>query len=779
MRLWDVAGQASLGEQLIGYQVNSLAFSPDGKLIVLGSEEATLDLLDVVRQVPLGKPMRGHRDSVQSVSFSPDGKLIVSGSKDTTLRLWDVTQQAPLGKPLEGHTGVVTSVAFSPDGRLIASASGDKTVRLWNVATQAPLGKPMTGHKGEVQSVSFSPDGKLIVSGSESHTVRLWKTATGCCLTVLYWHYSITTVAMTPSPCLTLLDAKKAQPMPMLSKMEIDEDMLAIGDEMGALSFWAVSRKDASIRFVGMPRHASMPLLLDGIALRGCRMDQQSKRLLAQYRAKVDEVVVEVAEEKEKKSVVNPTSFPILSGLSSTSQPSSTSSTESIISPQPSTLFTPTSLTQTVLISAASSSSHISSAAFFSAASSPIITSNQTKIKPPQLDEKKREQLIPLYNELTKACEDGSLARVKAAIEKGAVVYPLNKIDKSPLYCAVYGMNPEIVQYLIEQRGEEVPAISWRDCEAHNQMLYGRTFLNMNFDPSTYGDWHDLLIQIESNEYLTGHHLVQVKKFLGGNLKNYASFKALKNAVAQWKIKIVGLGQVMREREYVEDAWGQTESVYKAGRNQIRQAVEIREMKSKQYRPTSKTTQTLSTTMAASTVSTATNSVSSPSLLLPITLDSHINSDQFVTSHAPLSQTSLSTISLLQPKGHIQGDMPRSPAFFIPEERKSSSLTALNGGLFSSTTPKASITSSTTGKKLPPTPSQQARLFPLPPEQKTQAVTSVSTKNTLEYDLAKRFSQTNSSASSSSSSSSSTLFSSTSSSRSASTSSTTSTTTLH
>ena len=56
-------------------------------------------------------------DKVFSVAFSPDGRRIVSGSDDGTLRLWDAGTGQQIGAPLTGHTGPVASVAFSPDGR--------------------------------------------------------------------------------------------------------------------------------------------------------------------------------------------------------------------------------------------------------------------------------------------------------------------------------------------------------------------------------------------------------------------------------------------------------------------------------------------------------------------------------------------------------------------------------------------------------------------------------------------------------------------------------------
>ncbi|MFN7769521.1 MAG: hypothetical protein ACK5UC_20165 [Planctomycetaceae bacterium] len=197
LKVWDaVTGQETL--TLTGHtnRVFSVAYSPDGKRIVSGSYDKTLKVWDAATgQETL--TLTGHTGPVLSVAYSPDGKWIISGSDDNNLKVWDAaTGQETL--TLTGHTKRVSSVAFSPDGKRIVSGSWDNTLKVWDAVTgQERL--TLTGHRDQVLSVDYSPDGKWIISGSDDNNLKVWDAATGQeTLTLMGHKASVTSVAYRP-----------------------------------------------------------------------------------------------------------------------------------------------------------------------------------------------------------------------------------------------------------------------------------------------------------------------------------------------------------------------------------------------------------------------------------------------------------------------------------------------------------------------------------------------------------------------------------------------------
>src|SRR5262245_66037149 len=82
--------------------------------------------------------------SINSVAFGPDGRSALSGSDNKKLKLWDLSSGQEI-RTFTGHFDRVTSVAFAPDGRTALSGSFDTKVKLWDVASGREI-RTFTGH---------------------------------------------------------------------------------------------------------------------------------------------------------------------------------------------------------------------------------------------------------------------------------------------------------------------------------------------------------------------------------------------------------------------------------------------------------------------------------------------------------------------------------------------------------------------------------------------------------------------------------------------------------
>jgi WD40 repeat protein/serine/threonine protein kinase/Flp pilus assembly protein TadD len=172
--LWDLARGVPRARHSGGEFVYSLAFSPDGSLLALGSGpiSRSVVLLDAATAQPRGT-LRGHADAVVAVAFARDGKTLVSGSWDGTVKVWDLAARRER-RSIAAHLDNVRTVALAPDGRRLATGSTDRAVKIWDTADLADGRRPRA-NSGATHAVAFAPDGRSFVS-AEGNEVAVWDT---------------------------------------------------------------------------------------------------------------------------------------------------------------------------------------------------------------------------------------------------------------------------------------------------------------------------------------------------------------------------------------------------------------------------------------------------------------------------------------------------------------------------------------------------------------------------------------------------------------------------
>ncbi len=149
---------------------HGLAFSPDGKTLLTGSDDGAVRRWDAASGKEVGSALP-LPDRVAAIAFGPDGRLIaVTGHQ--RIRLLDAASGMPVGGWLD-HPGEVLGIAFSADGKTLLSAGSDGIARFWDTSSGKETARIETGD-GPLRCVAFSPDGRRIVPGSASGVARLW-----------------------------------------------------------------------------------------------------------------------------------------------------------------------------------------------------------------------------------------------------------------------------------------------------------------------------------------------------------------------------------------------------------------------------------------------------------------------------------------------------------------------------------------------------------------------------------------------------------------------------
>ncbi|MFB8026545.1 MULTISPECIES: caspase family protein [unclassified Streptomyces] len=223
--LWDLATN-TLRSQMTGdaKAITSLAFSPDGRsLAAAGAHKCSLRVWDAATGQERFTP-RKLPDYVNAVAYSPDGKALAVGGEGSLIpytgqvHIRDA-RSGRLRRRLTLTDSAVDAVTFSPDGRSLAA--GGKSLHLWNAHTGRQH-REFAGHTKSVSSLAFSPDGRVLAAGDGSGAVVLRNGHTGEQLLVL-------------QPAASPGDSEAVRAL----AFSPDGGRLAVGHVSGAIRIWA------------------------------------------------------------------------------------------------------------------------------------------------------------------------------------------------------------------------------------------------------------------------------------------------------------------------------------------------------------------------------------------------------------------------------------------------------------------------------------------------------------------------------------------------------------
>jgi len=191
VHIWEVTEGRLIRALVHDAPVYAVAQSPNGGVFVTGGQG--VGPRDKAGPSPIrywdintGELLResyGHRGYILSLAFSGDGQLLASGGDGGQVRIWDPATGKSL-RILGGQTGRIRSVAFSPKGNLLASSNG-QSLWIWNLASGQPWIKRQL-ERGELGTVAFFPSGKYLASGGDK--LRMWSATSGSVVKELAGH---------------------------------------------------------------------------------------------------------------------------------------------------------------------------------------------------------------------------------------------------------------------------------------------------------------------------------------------------------------------------------------------------------------------------------------------------------------------------------------------------------------------------------------------------------------------------------------------------------------
>jgi WD40 repeat protein len=164
-------------------RIERVAFSPNGKLVVVGDTNANVGVY-----VPRGKGNQlalgvqgADSGPIAGVAFTADGAAVFSGGGDGKARLTAGPNPDGSGAPTTatrlrdyvGHVGPILGLAVTPDGEFLVTGGDDRTVRVWGVKSAKEV-RSFQGHLKKVTAVAARGDGRQVASGSEDGAIRVW-----------------------------------------------------------------------------------------------------------------------------------------------------------------------------------------------------------------------------------------------------------------------------------------------------------------------------------------------------------------------------------------------------------------------------------------------------------------------------------------------------------------------------------------------------------------------------------------------------------------------------
>jgi hypothetical protein len=161
----------------VAEKISCVSFNPDGTWLAYGTGGGAVKTIFMNGQHTPPIILLNSGNAVLSLAFSKDGKSLVAGLSNGTINVWNITDLDARPQEILGrHASGVTALTFSQDGSNLASSSYDRTMKLAGFPSQEARPISIENHDLWVYDILFTPDDTQLISCSADKTIRIVST---------------------------------------------------------------------------------------------------------------------------------------------------------------------------------------------------------------------------------------------------------------------------------------------------------------------------------------------------------------------------------------------------------------------------------------------------------------------------------------------------------------------------------------------------------------------------------------------------------------------------